>query len=98
MIKIYARRLFFTSLCSVLFALGATAQTITVGAPDPGPYAPGSTIAVPITVNDATNCIPQNNVYTLYLSYAAGNFAPGTQIGTFNGFYATFVNGKIPNV
>src|SRR5256885_248549 len=96
MTKIYARRFFFTSLLSVLFALGAFAQIITIGAPDSGPYAPGSTIAVPFTVNDATACIPQNNVYSLVLSNAGGNFTPGTVIGTSNGFYTPFVNGKIP--
>lgn len=96
MTKIYARRLLLTSLLSLFIAIGAFAQTITVGTPDTGPYAPGSTIAVPITVNDAAGCVAQANTYTLYMSDAAGNFAPGTVLGTFNGFYATFVNGKIP--
>src|SRR5689334_13581468 len=92
----YGRRILFTALFAIFMAIGAFAQTITVGNPDPGPYAPGSTIAVPVTVNDATGCVAQGNTYTLYLSDAAGNFTPGTAIGTFNGFYTTFVNGKIP--
>ncbi len=96
MSKIYARSILLTSLFCLFIVIGAFAQTITVGTPDAGPYAPGSTIAVPITVNDASGCVAQNNTYTLYMSDVAGNFVPGTAIGTYNGFYATFVNGKIP--
>ncbi|MGZ3943400.1 MAG: PKD-like domain-containing protein [Mucilaginibacter sp.] len=95
--KNFTRRFFFL-IPFILFSTAVFAQTITVGNVDPGPYAPGSTIGVPITVNDAGNCTRPGTTYTLYLSDAAGNFAPGTAIGTYNEFYATFVNGKIPNV
>ncbi len=83
----------------LLIAFGTTrafAQTITVGSIDPGPYSQGSTITAPISVDDSGGCIAQGNTYNLYLSDASGNFSPGTLIGTYNGFYAPFVNGVIP--
>jgi PKD repeat protein len=61
---------------------------------DPGPYAPNSTIAATFTLGTA--CVPINNVFQLFLSDAAGNFVSTTPIGTYNGFYSTFVNGVIP--
>jgi large repetitive protein len=98
MFKIFTRYLLLPALFILFNTVVAHAQTITVGAVDPGPYGQGSTIAVPITVNGAANCTRPGTTYSLYLSDAAGNFAPGTVIGTYNEFYATFVNGKIPNV
>lgn len=97
MIKTYAARLFFIVLFTLQMAVGAFAQTITTGAVDPGPYGQGSSIAVPITINDATGCITPGNAFNLYLSDAAGNFvAGGKLIGTYSGFYTSFVNGVIP--
>ncbi|MFI5163099.1 MAG: PKD-like domain-containing protein [Sphingobacteriales bacterium] len=96
--KSLAGRLFFAVIFFLFTIPAAFAQTITIGAVDPGPYGQGSTIAVPITINDASSCTPPGTKYTLLLSNAAGAFAPGTTIGTYNEFYTTFVNGKIPNV
>lgn len=67
---------------------------------DPGPYTPGSTIAIKLTP-DNNNCLQKDNVYNLYLSDANGDFTNKKLIGTFNGFgsnggYATFINGLIP--
>ena len=80
----------FTAFCSGhIFA-----QTITVGNVDPGPYAPGSSISVPISVTG--NCVNTKTTYNLYLSDASGSFSKKVLIGTFSNFYATFVNGIIP--
>ena len=72
------------------------AQTITIHDFVTGIYTPGSSIAVPFTINSSTaNCIQQNNQFNLYLADASGNVISPV-IGTFSGFYGTFVNGKIP--
>jgi PKD repeat protein len=86
-------RLFLLSiLCA--FAFQASAQ-LTIGTVDPGPYTPGSTIAATFDINPAT-CLRPGNVFQLYLSDASGNFGSEVLIGTYNGFYSTFVNGTIP--
>ncbi|HTD98826.1 MAG TPA: PKD-like domain-containing protein [Mucilaginibacter sp.] len=94
--KTFTKRLFFLALFTIFTFISSFAQTITVGKVDPGPYGGGSNIAVPININDASGCIAQNNTFNLYLSDAAGNFAPGKLIGSYNGFYVPFVNGIIP--
>ncbi|GGH06103.1 PKD domain-containing protein [Mucilaginibacter phyllosphaerae] len=86
----------FIAFIGLFVMAGAIAQTITVGAIDPGPYGRGSTISVPIQIDNTNGCIAINNIYTLFLSDASGSFAAETQIGTMSGFYATFVNGVIP--
>ncbi len=93
-------RTFTKSFLLAIFTLftltGVYAQTVTVGTVDPGPYGRGSTITVPITINDAGGCIDQSNTFNLFLSDASGNFTPGTLIGSYAGFYTPFVNGVIP--
>lgn len=79
-------------LCAI--ASSAFAQ-LAIGTVDPGPYTPGSTIAATFTINNAS-CIAIGNTFQLYLSDASGNFGSETLIGTYNGFYATYVNGRIP--
>jgi PKD repeat protein len=79
-------------LCAVAFP---TFAQLSIGTVDPGPYAPGSTIAATFSINPST-CIAQGNVFRLRLSDASGNFAPGIVIGAYNSFYSTFVNGIIP--
>ncbi|MCX2478738.1 PKD domain-containing protein [Pedobacter sp. MC2016-15] len=61
---------------------------------DPGPYTPNSTIAATFTLGP--DCIGRNNVFQMYLSDANGNFVSATPIGTYTGFYSTYVNGIIP--
>ena len=81
-------RTFTKSFLLAIFTLftltGAYAQTVTVGSVDPSPgwYGRGSTISVPITINDAGGCIDQSNTFNLFLSDASGNFTPGTLIGS----------------
>lgn len=93
--KTFTKGLFILLLPLLVITAATSAQTITVGAVDPGPYGRGSSISVPFKV---TGCITDpTNIYTLYLSDAAGNFGAPTAIGTYPGFYATFINGVIPN-
>lgn len=75
-------------LCTIV-----KAQTITIQSSrfDAGPYASSGSIAVPFTT---TGCFDLNNTFTLWISN--NNFVSETQIGTYTGFYATFVNGTIP--
>ncbi|MBW4889182.1 PKD domain-containing protein [Mucilaginibacter sp. HMF5004] len=72
----------------------ANAQTIAIGNVDAGPYTPGSSIGVPVTIS-GNACIAQNNTFTLYIS-SVPNGTPDTQIGTYSGFYTSFVNGVLP--
>ncbi|MDB5024375.1 MAG: hypothetical protein JWP78_2130 [Mucilaginibacter sp.] len=96
--KTFTKYLLFLAIFTLLTLTGAFAQTITVGSVDPGPYGKGSTISVPITINDASGCIDQGNTFNLYLSDATGAFpAGGTLIGSYTGFYTPFVDGVIPN-
>src|ERR1700743_2793189 len=92
--KSFTKSLFFYLILTFLAYGHVLAQTITIGNVDPGPYAPGSSIAVPITVGG--NGMTANTTYKLYLSNAGGTFVSTTPIGTFSNFYATFVNGIIP--
>jgi PKD repeat protein len=92
--KTFTKSLFFLSILSVFMFGYSYAQTITVGNVDPGPYAPGSTISVPINITGT--CVTTSTTYNLYLSNSAGSFAAQKLIGTFTSFYATFVNGIIP--
>ncbi|WP_316830289.1 PKD domain-containing protein [Pedobacter aquatilis] len=82
---------------SAFFLMGSYAysQALTIGPVDPGPYTPGSTIAAPFTIAP-NSCITQGNVFQLYLSDASGSFATERLIGTYTGFYSTYVNGIIP--
>lgn len=91
--KFYPIRFLLLLLLFSLLAVKGWGQSITIGTVDPGPYASGSSIAVPITV---TGCIPSTTTYTLYISNNI-NFATKRSIGTFNDFYATFVNGTLPS-
>ncbi|WP_343522776.1 PKD domain-containing protein [Pedobacter sp.] len=76
-----------------LFTSNVFAQ-VTIGTVDPGPYTPGSTIAVPFKI--PTSCISQGNQFQLYLSDQNGSFAAETLIGTYAGFYSTYINGLLP--
>jgi len=97
----YNPKLILKLFCVCVFLLitavnTINAQTITLRTVDAGPYSPGSTIAVPFTINDAAGCIGQTNTFSLYIS-STPNGAPNTQIGTYTGFYNTFVNGVLPS-
>ncbi|MVN91856.1 PKD domain-containing protein [Mucilaginibacter aquatilis] len=74
------------------------AQTVTVRLVDPGPYAPGSSIAAAIRIADPDGKIAvTGNLFQLYLSDANGNFTSERKIGEFSGYYTGFVNGLIPS-
>ncbi|RBQ02641.1 PKD domain-containing protein [Pedobacter miscanthi] len=76
-----------------LFTSNVLAQ-VNIGTVDPGPYTPGSTIAVPFKV--PSSCISQGNQFQLYLSDQNGNFSTETRIGTYDSFYSTYINGLLP--
>lgn len=84
------RTLFVLSL--LVLSLQSKAQ-ITIGTVDAGSYTPGSSIAATFKIDPAT-CIQQDNIFTLVLVSPSGT---ETNIGTYPGFYSTFVNGSIPN-
>ncbi|WP_246474764.1 PKD domain-containing protein [Pedobacter roseus] len=67
---------------------------VSIGTVDPGPFTPRSTIAVPFTV--PSSCSTQGNQFQLYLSDQNGNFGTETLIGTYAGFYSTYINGLLP--
>ncbi len=68
-----------------------------MGTIDAGPYGKGSTIAIPFHVNDASGCVQQNNIYSLYLCNAVGTPISGTAAATITNFYGTFFNYTVPN-
>ncbi|RYE20820.1 MAG: hypothetical protein EOP51_17025, partial [Sphingobacteriales bacterium] len=80
-------------LCAVTAPAFAQVNAVSI---DPGPYTPGSTIATTFSI-DPGACYRQGNVFTMQLSDASGSFASPTNIGTYNSFYATFINGTIPS-
>ncbi|MGV3509463.1 MAG: PKD-like domain-containing protein, partial [Sphingobacteriaceae bacterium] len=76
--------------------LTATGQTVTINSIDNGPYGNGSDISVPVKITDASGLLKTNNVFNLYISDASGSFLSERLIGTYPGFYTTFINGVIP--
>jgi len=82
-------------LAFLFFTASAAYAQLSIGAVDPGPYTPGSTIAATFTIGTA-NCIGQTNAFELYLSDATGSFTSERLIGTYTGIYSTYVNGLIP--
>ncbi|RYD91897.1 MAG: hypothetical protein EOP54_21685, partial [Sphingobacteriales bacterium] len=92
--KLFLRILFFLTLAT-LFSAPVLAQTITIEDFTTGNYGPGSSITVRVNVSGA--CINSlTNKFRLFLSDASGSFANEEEIGSFTGFYTTFVNGRIP--
>jgi PKD repeat protein len=89
--------IFLYAFLLLISAVPAFSQTITVTNFDTTiPYSPGSSIAVPIHIDNPANlCIAQSNTFNLYLSNAAGVY-PATPLATVTGFYATFINSTIP--
>nr|WP_276900006.1 PKD domain-containing protein [Pedobacter kyonggii] len=84
---------FVLSFGAFLFTSNVFAQ-VTIGTVDPGPYTPGSTIAVPFNIS--AGCAAQGNQFQLYLSDQNGDFSSETLIGTYAGFYSTYINGLLP--
>ncbi|MES2064798.1 MAG: PKD-like domain-containing protein [Bacteroidota bacterium] len=94
--KTFTKGLFFLLLPLLVITAAASAQTITVGTIDPGPYGQGSSITLPFHIDNTSGCIAQGNTFKLVLSNAAGSFAAPTVLSTKTGFYETFLNGVIP--
>ncbi|EDM37446.1 PKD [Pedobacter sp. BAL39] len=88
------KRLLLLTVLAFSLQLSAAFSQINFGSVEPGPYAPGSTITA--LFNTGSLCIERANTFELFLSDATGNFAAETRIGTYNSFYSTFVNGRIP--
>lgn len=76
---------------TLLFLSFQSKAQINIGTVDAGPYTPGSSIAATFTIDPAT-CIQQDNIFTLFLVSPSG---VETNIGTYPGFYSTFINGSI---
>lgn len=87
------KRLLILTFFLVLSQITAVYSQITIGAVDAGPYTPGSSIAA--TFDTGTACFKPGNIFNLYLVRPDGTELPGI-IGSYNGFYTTFVNGTIP--
>jgi len=94
--KIRCKRkwLFLVLFFGAFLCTSAGFAQVSIGTVDPGPFTPGSTIAVPFTV--PSSCSTQGNQFQLYLSDQNGNFGTETLIGTYAGFYSTYINGLLP--
>lgn len=88
------KRLLFLTIALVFLQISDVFSQITIGTVDAGPYTPGSSIAATFSLDPAT-CIRPGNRFDLYLVRPDGTEIP-TPIGSYNGFYSTFVNGIIP--
>ncbi|WP_207425496.1 PKD domain-containing protein [Pedobacter sp. SYSU D00535] len=88
----------FTVFSFLVFFFTSTSygQHITIGTIDAGPYGQNATIAVPLHVEDPGGKLQVDNIFRLYISDATGSFASEKEIGSYNGFYTTFINGTIP--
>ena len=85
---------FFALFLGLVFVTSVGFSQVNIGAINAGPYTPGSTIAAPFSI--VNNCAIQGNIFQLYLSDQNGSFSSEKLIGTYNGFYSTYVNGVIP--
>ncbi|MFC5282542.1 PKD domain-containing protein [Pedobacter alpinus] len=87
--------LLFLLLLGVSFTIFG--QAVTIKNLEVGPYGQGSSIAVSISIDDVNGNLKTNNVFKLFISDDTGNFENAIEIGSYPGFYTTFVNGIIPN-
>ena len=83
------------TLINCLITVCAFGQ-ITFDTIDSGPYGQESSIAVPIKIQPNAGAYPIGNIFTLWISGPNGSFAQERQIGTYSGFFTTFINGRIP--
>lgn len=85
-------------LCFLSVCFFSNGQTITINTTEfdvSKPYGTGSTISLPVTLS-STSCFDETNVFNLYLSDQSGSFAGNNLIGSFSGFFTTYINGVIP--
>ncbi|MGV3706834.1 MAG: PKD domain-containing protein [Arcticibacter sp.] len=78
----------------MLISFSVGAQVATIGETDPGPYAPGSDITVPIELNQS---LKKGSAFKLFLSDEHGQFNTNSPIGTFDSHFTTYINGTIPS-
>lgn len=87
------KRLLFFTFALLFLQISEAFSQITIGTVDAGPYTPGSSIAATFSINPAT-CINRDNQFDLVLVSPAG--VELSTIGSYTGFYTTFINGTIP--
>ncbi|MFA4867214.1 MAG: PKD domain-containing protein [Pedobacter sp.] len=87
------RHLLFFTLALFFIQVSEVFSQINIGRVELGPYSPGSSIATTFTLQNT--CIKPGNNFELYLVSPDGTEIPGS-IGSYNGFYTTYVNGVIP--
>jgi PKD repeat protein len=85
------KRLLFLTIILFFAQLSGAFSQLTGVTVDPGPYTPGSSIAATFSIG--STCLRPNNDFNLYLVASNGT---ETSIGSYDGFYSTFVNGVIP--
>jgi PKD repeat protein len=88
------KRLLLLTVTLLFLQITVVFSQITIGTVDAGPYTPGSSITAAFKI-DPASCISRNNVFELHLVRPDGTEVP-TPIGSYTGFYSTFVNGTIP--
>lgn len=87
------KRLLFFTFALLFIQISEVFSQINIATVDAGPYTPGSSIAATFTIG--STCIRPGNRFDLFLVRPDGTeIAPA--IGSYNGFYSTFVNGVIP--
>lgn len=86
------KRLLFFLIALVFFHLSEAHAQIGIGMVDSGPYTPQSSIVATFSIG--ATCINQDNRFDLVLVSPNG-VELGT-IGSYTGFYTTFINGTIP--
>jgi PKD repeat protein len=87
------KRLLFFTFALFFIQISEVFSQINIGRVELGPYSPGSSIAATFTLQNT--CIKPGNNFELYLVRPDGTEIPGS-IGSYNGFYTTYVNGVIP--
>ncbi|NRF41230.1 PKD domain-containing protein [Pedobacter foliorum] len=85
------RRLLILTLILFFYHISVAFSQIAIEQVASGPYTPGSTIAA--TFSLGPDCFRPGNSFDLYLVSSTG---VEQRIGSYNGFYSTFVNGVIP--
>lgn len=87
------KRLLLLTIILVLTQITVVFSQITIDAVALGPYSPGSSIAATFSIQ--STCIRPGNTFNLYLVRPDGTEI-AAPIGSYDGFYSTFVNGILP--
>lgn len=85
------RRLSLLTLILFFYHISVAFSQIAIDQVAPGPYTPESSIAA--TFSLGSPCLQPGNLFNLYLVSPSG---VERLIGSYSGFYSTFVNGIIP--